>query len=143
MVIGGVVLGGCVMTKNLSQKVVTPTPSPVISVSPMPTKTVELSEQSKSGMTGTVTFVDEGGKTRISIKLLGKGITGPLPAHVHLGSCPNVGMIKYPLNDVKNGSSDTLINSRMIDLFGSNPMAVNIHKSIQEATIYTACGDLK
>lgn len=143
MVIGGVVLGGCVMTKNLNQTMVTLTPSPTVSVSPMPTKTVELLEQSKSGMNGKVAFVDEGDKTRVTITLSGKGIIGPLPAHVHSGSCPNVGVIKFPLNDVKNGSSDTMINIRMSDLFGSNPMAVNVHKSVQEATIYTACGDLK
>lgn len=139
-------LTGCTSVgyKNTRATVPSISTSPtVVTVTIMPPRTVTLSEQSKSGMTGTVTFQDEVDKTRVTVNMTGKGITGPLPNHIHIGSCPNPGAVKYALNDIKNGKSETVIDVKMANLFGPDPMAVNVHKSIEEATIYTACGDLK
>lgn len=93
------------------------------------------------------------------------------PAHIHAGTCPDVGDVAYPLNMVVPlvegmGTPDAM-SSPMADmemsatpsgdevLFGSTTQvdasvedilgsehAVNLHLSTEQADIYIACGDL-
>lgn len=149
-----VLLGGCTFPGfNNNQSAVTPqsgqvsrimsaepTTTPIILIKPI---TISLAEQSDSGQTGTVLFQDYGAnKTRITITMTGKISKEEQPAHIHLGSCPNPGDIFAPLNNVVNGKSDTIVGYHITSLFVS-PMAINVHKSMTEANIYMACGNLK
>lgn len=66
------------------------------------------------------------------------------PAHIHEGSCPGVGTVAYALTSVINGASMTLIpDVTMADLVEMFPLAINIHKSAEETTVYTACGSIE
>src|SRR5665809_136063 len=49
--------------------------------------TVELSEESGSGQTGTATLTGDGEQTSVSIPLDGEPVSDSQPAHIHEGRC--------------------------------------------------------
>ena len=128
---------------------VTTTPaatSPGTKISPTPTvppKTINMEQVKVSGQSGTAMFQDEGGKTKVTLTMIGKKYTAPQPAHIHVGKCPTPGEVKYPLNNVVDGKSETVISVSIEDLFADLPLAVNVHDSVEKASVYTACGDLE
>ena len=66
----------------------------------------------------------------------------PQPAHIHAGACPDVGDIIFPLNNVVNGKSRTILDTSLEYLRSLEPLAINVHKSVPESEIYVSCGDL-
>jgi hypothetical protein len=104
--------------------------------------TVNLLEQNNSKETGTATISENNGQLTVVLNMTGapKGVAQP--AHIHSGSCAELGDIKYPLNTPTNGVSTTTIDNLTItDLLGA-PMAINVHKSTTQPNIYVACGDI-
>lgn len=101
-----------------------------------------LEEQNESGITGTVAFGDENGSTRVVAALEGAAEGSIQPMHIHAGACPAPGAVKFPLASSSDGFSETVLNVSLSDLMGSLPLAVNVHKSAEEASIYVACGDI-
>jgi plastocyanin len=80
----------------------------------------------------------------------------PHPAHIHSGSCDDLGDIVYPLTDVALETageafgtasavpveeSDTTIDASLQDILAA-PHAVNIHQSADAIQNYIACGDI-
>lgn len=104
-------------------------------------KTVNLSAQNDSGQSGTVTFTASGTQTNVVINLDVPSDV-PQPAHIHSGACPTPGDIVYPLTDVVDGSSETVLDVELTALTAELPLAVNVHKSAEEVSVYTSCGDL-
>lgn len=107
------------------------------------TAVIALATQNKSGESGTATLTEINGKTTVTIKMAGFPTGVSQPAHIHLGSCPTPGAIKYPLEDPLNGESVTTLNVTLADLKAQEPLAINVHKSGTQSKIYVACGDLK
>lgn len=105
--------------------------------------TVNLADLNNSGQTGTATLEESNGKVMVTINLSGGNFAQPQPAHIHTGSCPAPGGVKYPLTNVVNGKSETTLDTTLEALKAASPLAINIHKSQAEQTVYTACGDLK
>ncbi len=106
---------------------------------------VILKEQSKSGEAGVAILTPEDGKTRVILTLVaapGASVSASQPAHIHVGSCPNPGAVKYPLKNVVNGVSDTLVDTTIDNLKANLPLAINVHKSASDIGAYVACGDL-
>jgi len=103
---------------------------------------VTLSEVNKSGQSGSAVLSEANGKTTVTVTLAGftKGVSQP--AHIHVGACPGVGAIKYPLTNVVDGSSITVLNATLSDIKANLPLALNVHKSENEISVYTACGNL-
>ncbi len=91
---------------------------------------------------GTVTFVEQNGKTQVTIEMQDSQPGVAQPAHIHVGSCPGVGAVKYPLSNVVDGKSVTTVDATLADLF-RNGYSVNVHKSTSEAGKFVACLDLK
>ena len=120
----------------------TPTSS-ISSVPTVPPKTIVLEQVGVSGQSGTAVFQGDGDKTKIVLSMVGKKFSLPQPAHIHLGKCPTPGAVKYPLNNVVNGKSETVVAVSIEDLFADLPLAVNVHESVEKSSVYTACGDLK
>lgn len=106
------------------------------------TATVTLSAQNSSQETGTTTLKETDGKVVVVLSVTGEPKGAIQPAHIHLGSCPNPGVVKYPLTNVIDGKSETTLNVTMDQLRSELPLAVNVHKSAAQSKIYVSCGDL-
>ena len=114
---------------------------------------LNLSSQNNSGIAGTVKLENKDEKVEVKLNLTGvsTGVSGLLgislnashPAHIHLGSCANIGAVKYPLISTVNGESETKISASFADLKAQLPLALNVHKSPEEIGVYVACTDIK
>lgn len=120
----------------VSSTIVSPTPSLV-------SKTIVLEQTGLSGQSGMAEFVAVGDKTKVTLSMIGTKYPSPQPSHIHVGKCPNTGVVKYPLNKVINGKAETVISVSMEDLFADLPLAVNVHESDERVAVSTACGDLR
>lgn len=104
--------------------------------------TVTLESVNDSGEAGTATLTEENGQTKVEIALTGYVQDVQQPAHIHIGECPGVGAVKYPLTSIVNGASTTMIAVTLDQLKKELPLAINVHKSTNEVSVYTACGPL-
>lgn len=106
--------------------------------------TVNLFEQNDLGQTGTAVLREnESGQLMVELSMTGGSFSAPQPAHIHLGSCQEPGAVEYPLTNVVDGESVTTLDVSWSELVAADtPMAINVHKSAAEASVYTSCGDL-
>jgi hypothetical protein len=105
-------------------------------------RTITLRTLNDSGVTGTVSFSDLGGKTGVDVEVIPAGNLD-MPAHIHPGTCDNLTpQPKFPLENVKNGASKTVVPVPIDELFAGN-LAVNIHHSNDDLKTYTACVDIR
>jgi plastocyanin len=80
----------------------------------------------------------------------------PHPAHIHSGSCDDLGDIVVPLTDVVENTageifgsdqaipvevSETDVELTLSDILAA-PHAINIHQSAEQIQVYIACGDI-
>jgi hypothetical protein len=110
---------------------------------PVQTRSIPLTMLNQSGVSGTVvlTAVDVR-KTRVEIRVDPAGHLD-MPSHIHPGTCTNlVPQPKYPLQNVKDGHSTTVITASFEDLLQGD-LAVTIHTSNEDLKTYTACAELK
>lgn len=118
-------------------------PDPTVGTNPTPAQgsretAVYLQTQSNSGQSGYAVITEmSSNQTRVSISLFGGNYSNQ-PAHIHSGSCSNPGNVIYPLNNV-NGTSITFLNVPYTTVVNSLGV-VNIHKSVAESNVHTACG---
>jgi hypothetical protein len=104
--------------------------------------TFSVQAQNNSGVSGVATLTPEGDKTLVVLKLNGSTAAVPHPAHIHAGTCAKLDpKPKYPLDNVVNGTSTTLVDARM-DAIISGVNAINVHKSAEDIKTYIACGNL-
>ena len=103
--------------------------------------TVELKAVKDSGVSGKATLTPMDMKTKVTIELTGAPQGIAQPAHVHQGTCENLGPPKYPLDAVKDGKAETTIDAKLSDLT-SGDLAINVHKSEKEMSVYAACGEI-
>ena len=104
---------------------------------------VTLSEQNKSGESGIATLMEVDGKVKVTLKLTGAPTGATQPAHIHVGQCPDVGAVKYPLTSPIDGMSETMLDVTLAELKAELPLGINVHKSTTEVKVYVSCGDLK
>lgn len=106
-----------------------------------PPRTISLETLNASGVTGTVSFSDVGGRTKVDVAV-DPGGNPDMPAHIHPGTCGElIPQPKYPLENVRNGISTTVVPAPISELFAGG-LAVNIHKSNDDLKTYTACVDI-
>ncbi len=107
--------------------------------------TFNLMAQNNSGISGIATLTKVDGKTKVELNLNGGSaslISLSEPAHIHTGTCANIGGVKYPLTNVVSSHSVTVMNVSLNDLKASLPLAINVHKSALDMATYVACVDL-
>lgn len=124
-----------------------PTPPPVVvptsTIAPTPgVVTISLSSQNNSGISGTASLRELQGKVAVSLNLTGSPANSSHPAHIHAGSCPEPGLVKYPLVNPVNGKSDTILDVSLAQLKTEVPLAINIHASQTDPKTYVSCGNL-
>ncbi len=146
LALGGFFFAGCTSGAG------TPTPSPetmqietgTVSSPQMSSQTIQLEEQNDLGQTGQAVITEDAdGNAVVTLTMTGGEFPDPQPAHIHDGSCPNPGAVKYPLTNVVDGASVTTLDVSYDDLVNSTEkLAVNVHKSAKEASVYTACGNV-
>jgi len=105
-------------------------------------RTITLSQQNGSGESGSAVLVEKDGKTTVTLDMTGAPLDVPQPAHIHSGACPDVGAVAYPLTNLVNGKSVTVLDTTFAKLDAKLPMAINVHKSVPESKVYVSCGNL-
>ncbi len=129
-----------------------PTSTPIVTQTPVvnPAKAVtgnimivDLLSENGSSELGTATLTEENGKTKVDLLLTGYAANIVQPAHIHVGACPGVGAVKYPLSNVVNGKSETTLNVTLSQLKSELPLAVNVHESSAKIGNFVSCGELK
>jgi hypothetical protein len=128
---------------TLTPAATTPTAAAAPTTAAMEPMSVTLNAQNTSGESGTAILTEENEKTRVVLSMSGAPKGTPQPAHIHSGACPKPGDVVYPLTNVVNGASETVLDVDMEALMQQMPLAVNVHKSASQAAVYVACGDLK
>lgn len=106
--------------------------------------TFALDTQNDLGQSGMASIgVDANGQVVVTLALSGGEFAEPQPAHIHVGSCPEPGAVAFPLTSVVDGASVTTLEVGMDELLAADTaLAINVHKSADEVSVYTACGDL-
>ena len=106
---------------------------------------ITLLPQNDLGQTGYVFLEEIGGpdgKVDVIVKLESSIANVVQPAHLHLGSCDELGPIEFPLDSVTEGFSQTTLEVSVNELQALFPLVVNLHKSEDELEVSTACGAL-
>jgi hypothetical protein len=103
---------------------------------------IALSPQNDSGQGGAVIFDEQEGELLVTLTFFSYPTEVTQPAHIHEGSCEDLGSIKYPLvSPIGGGSTETTLDMTLADLLAEAPWAVNIHKSTDESGVSVSCGD--
>ncbi len=111
-------------------------------VSAQDSVTVQLRPVNNSGISGTAVFTPRGNQTEVVVRLAGEPSGASEPIHIHTGQCgPTLGAVAYPLKNVENGTSTTIIDAPFVPLW-SGGFAINAHESAANLKNYVACGNL-
>ena len=104
--------------------------------------TVTLDEQNGSGQGGSATLTRiDGSSTRVVVTV-DNPPAEPQPAHIHMGTCADLNPApQYPLQNVTDGSSTSTVAASLDSLLAED-MAINVHRSEQQADLYVACGNI-
>lgn len=104
--------------------------------------TVILKPIKDSNEAGTAILKEENGQVKVTINLTGYTKDVEQPVHIHIGECPGVGAVKYPLTSIVNGASTTILSVTLESLKKELPLAINVHRSATEVSVYTSCGSV-
>ena len=104
---------------------------------------ITLYEENDSGQQGTATLEDVFGKTRVTLTITNPPADITQPAHIHMDECNSIGSVEYPLTDLLNGQSVTILDTPLDQIRSEAPLSINVHKSNDEAGIYVACGEIE
>jgi hypothetical protein len=105
--------------------------------------TIKMVAQNDSGETGTAVLTQVSDGTSVKITLDGAPTDTPQPAHIHAGNCGKINPApKYPLTNVVNGASTSIVKGvNLADLL-KGPYAINVHKSTTDIPTYVSCGNI-
>lgn len=103
--------------------------------------TVDLGPGRDGDQQGTATLTAMGAQTMVSIAITpGEPGVGQ-PVHIHEGMCPGVGAVAFPLTNIVDGTSTTVVDATLGALLSGN-YSINVHKSQAEIALYTSCGNI-
>jgi Cu/Zn superoxide dismutase len=104
--------------------------------------TVTMNAQNGSGESGTATLTQVGADVQVVLTLK-NGSATPQPAHIHVGACSNIGDVAFPLSNVVNGGSVTVVKGATIDnMLSEKHYSINVHQSADNLGKYVSCGNV-
>lgn len=110
--------------------------------------TVQLNEVNDSNISGAATLTAEGPQTNVDMRLMGSGLTGNHPTHIHTGTCANFDPNPlYPLETVvlqsvdHTGRSVSTVDVSLGELQSGN-YVILVHLSPEALTTYLVCGEI-
>ena len=104
--------------------------------------TVDLHAQNKSGESGIATLTQMSNGIKVVVHLSGAPAAAQ-PAHIHAGTCADLGAVKYPLKNLENGKSTSIITGIKLGDIEGGKFAINVHKSTNDLKTYVSCGEIK
>jgi plastocyanin len=155
---GGVGMSGTIVVEAAAQQP-TPAAAPTPTTAPAPTiaaptpsggssggaagqsVTVNLGPGRDASQPGTAVLTAQGDQTMVTIDIAPGAAGVPQPVHIHEGTCANLGAVKYPLTNIVDGKSTTMVDVPLSDL-RTGGFAINAHKSQAEINVYVACGNI-
>lgn len=106
----------------------------------------QLNAENGSGESGLVILqpnpAGDGVLVTIAIPPASEPAGGSQPAHIHTGTCTNLGGVYKPLTNVVDGQSVTNVVGVTISDLTSGTYAVNVHMSVPQMSTYVSCADL-
>jgi hypothetical protein len=103
---------------------------------------LRLPEQNSSGQDGTARFTSlDGGRTRVTLELTNPPDV-PQPAHVHSGTCDDLGNPVVALTSVEGGTSETEVEMSLEEL-EQGDLVIHAHKSEAEYDVSVACAPIE
>ncbi len=108
--------------------------------------TLQMGEDNNSGQAGTAALTEDGDVLEVVLELTVGNAAGSQPAHIHTGTCADLGGIRHALTDVVDGASTTRIEPfegqpLRLDELLKTPHALNVH-SAPNHTVYVSCADI-
>jgi hypothetical protein len=106
--------------------------------------TVQLASVGNSGVTGSAQVAAEGAGVKVTLDLTGARAAGTHQAHIHQGTCEQLGGVEAPLNAVEvdasgNGSSITTVTTPMNTVMDGRHV-VSVHEAGGSPGAPIACG---
>ncbi len=103
---------------------------------------IRLEPVNNSGISGMAVLSARGNQTQIDVTIDGEPAGASEPIHIHNGNCGSaLGSIKYPLKNVENGASTTVVDAPLGSLL-TGGFAINAHQSAANITTWIACGNV-
>lgn len=103
---------------------------------------VSFVAKNNSGALGNLTLKEIRGKVYLEVTLTGNITNEPQSAFVYEGSCEKPDRQLYSLSPVVNGKTANYLTVSLADFKKEFPVAVIIHKSVQDINSDIACADL-
>ena len=103
--------------------------------------TVDLGPGRDASQPGTAVLTEQGDQTMVTIDIAPGAAGVPQPVHIHAGTCDTLGAVEFPLTNIVDGKSTTMVDARLSDLM-TGGFAINAHMSQAEINTYVACGNI-
>lgn len=105
--------------------------------------TLYIYESGGSGEEGVAEITEADGRAKVELQVIGGPSNISQPAYIQAGTCDSPGEIKFSLNSVRNGISETILPVSYEQLMSQVPLLVSIRKSLSEMDKFIACGNME
>jgi len=105
--------------------------------------TVTMAAGRDASQTGTATLTAQGSQTQVVLNIQPGAAGVGQPAHIHVGPCPGVGAVAFPLTNVVDGTSTTVVNASL-DSLRTGGYSINVHQDETQTGlgVYVSCGGI-
>jgi len=115
----------------------------IVSAKEGDTVTVTMGPGRDGSQTGTATLTDMGAQTQVVLSIQPGPAGVEQPVHIHAGSCPGVAAVAFPLTNIVNGTSTTVVDATLATL-QTGGFSINAHQDTTQAGlgVYVSCGSI-
>ncbi len=101
---------------------------------------IDLFKSNESGQSGIATVDEFAGQTQIVLQMVSWDEDIVQPAQIRSGNCGNIREVRYQLNNIVNGRSETVVNISARDVTGERPFVVVVYESLENPDSIVSCG---